>query len=99
MTQDTADIYMLSEMARVRTACTAVTPVHVVHLNIGTRNAEQLLLIYAKSGGDTRSATYGLGKSTVFSSLTGTQKRWSLTECRVHQLRIVNKFQRLERSC
>lgn len=72
MTRDMADIYMLSEITRVRTARTAVTPVHVVHRNIGANNAEQLLLIYAKSGGDTMSAMYGLGKSTFSDSLTGT---------------------------
>ena len=65
MTQDMADIYMLSEMMRVRTAHTAITPVHVVQQNIGASNAEQLLLIHAISGCDTTSALCGLGKSTV----------------------------------
>src|SRR6218665_92376 len=56
---------MLSEMMRVRTAHTAITPVHVVQQNIGASNAEQLLLIHAISGCDTTSALCGLGKSTV----------------------------------
>jgi hypothetical protein len=61
-----ADIFMLSEMTRVRTARRAITPIRAVCESIGDTAVRQLLVAHAISGCDTTSALFGQGKSSVF---------------------------------
>jgi hypothetical protein len=64
--QDMAEICMLSEVARRRTARIAVTPVRAVRNAIGDEMSKQLLVTHAISGCDTTSALFGHGKATIF---------------------------------
>jgi hypothetical protein len=68
-----SDIYMMSEMARKRTARVALSSVRSIRNDIGERAARQLLVIHAISGCDSTSALYGHGKAGVFRTVINKQ--------------------------
>jgi hypothetical protein len=61
-----ADIFMLSEAKRSRSAKTSLIPVRVVRQKIGDQAVKQLLAVHAISGCDTTSALFSHGKGSVF---------------------------------
>ena len=64
-----ADIFMMSEITRVRSARVFVIPVRDVCNTIGEKAVHQLLVIHAISGCDSTSAIFGLGKALIYKKI------------------------------
>jgi len=75
-----ADIFMMSEMTRVRSARISVIPVRAVCTAIGTKAVQQILVVHALSGCDTTSALYGIGKPSAFKKIVDFQDGLALSE-------------------
>ena len=74
-----ADIFVVSESARVRSARSTVIPVHTIVSNIGKIAAEQLLAVHAVSGCDTTSALFGHSKCSVYKKVVSCSDTLPLT--------------------
>lgn len=77
---DMADVFMLSEIARSRSAKVCLIPVRAVKEHIGQKAALQILAIHALSGCDTTSAVFGHGKGTVFRQIVQSPDSLQLTD-------------------
>jgi len=77
---DMGDMYMLSEITRLRSARMSVVAIREVRESIGTTASQQLLAVHALSGCDSTSALYGHGKGSVFRKLVHDASTLPLTE-------------------
>jgi len=74
-----ADIFVVSESARVRSARSTVIPVHSIVAKIGKTAAEQLLAVHSISGCDTTSALFGHSKGSVYKKVVSCSDTLPLT--------------------
>lgn len=75
-----ADIYVLSEIARCRTARRGLTPVRPIRSAIGDKAASQLLVIHAISGCDSTSALLGHGKDSIYKAVVKHNETLNLSQ-------------------
>lgn len=78
--QEMADIYVLSEIARCRTARRGITPVRPIRNAIGDKAASQLLVIHAISGCDSTSALLGHGKDSIYKAVVKHNETLNLSQ-------------------
>ena len=77
---DMGDMYMLSEITRLRSARMSIVAIREVRESIGTTASQQLLAVHALSVCDSTSALYGHGKGSVFRNLVHDASTLPLTD-------------------